>query len=46
MRIAGFQFDPGLAAAPMAGVTDRVFRQLCRSLGARATTATTTFGFS
>ena len=39
MRIAGFQFDPGLAAAPMAGVTDRVFRQLCRSLGARATTA-------
>jgi tRNA-dihydrouridine synthase B len=39
MRIAGFQFDPGLAAAPMAGVTDRVFRALCRSLGARAVTA-------
>lgn len=39
MHIAGYQFPQGLAAAPMAGVTDRVFRQLCRSLGAGATTA-------
>ncbi len=38
MRIAGYEFANGLAAAPMAGVTDRVFRQLCRSLGAAATT--------
>lgn len=39
MQIAGYQFANGLAAAPMAGVTDRVFRQLCRSLGAASTTA-------
>ncbi len=39
MKIAGYQFANGLAAAPMAGVTDRVFRQLCRSLGAASTTA-------
>lgn len=38
MRIAHFTFDNGLALAPMAGVTDRVFRALCRSLGAAATT--------
>lgn len=38
MRIAGYTFDNGLALAPMAGVTDRVFRALCRSLGAAATT--------
>ncbi|WP_353219781.1 tRNA dihydrouridine synthase DusB [Salinisphaera sp. S4-8] len=39
MRIAGYTFAQGLAAAPMAGVTDRVFRALCRSLGASVTTA-------
>ncbi|GAB3671872.1 tRNA dihydrouridine synthase DusB [Salinisphaera aquimarina] len=39
MQIAGYQFANGLAAAPMAGVTDRVFRQLCRTLGAASTTA-------
>lgn len=39
MHIAGYIFEQGLAAAPMAGVTDRVFRQLCRTLGASATTA-------
>ena len=39
MRIAGHEFANGLAAAPMAGVTDRVFRGLCRSLGAASVTA-------
>lgn len=39
MKFAGHAFDNGLACAPMAGVTDRVFRSLCRSLGAAATTA-------
>ncbi|MES1923879.1 tRNA dihydrouridine synthase DusB [Salinisphaera sp. T31B1] len=39
MQIAGYPFAHGLAAAPMAGVSDRVFRQLCRSLGASSTTA-------
>ncbi len=38
MQIAGYTFANGLAAAPMAGVTDRVFRALCRSLGANVTT--------
>ena len=39
MHIAGYTFAQGLAAAPMAGVTDRVFRALCRTLGASVTTA-------
>ncbi len=39
MHIAGYTFAQGLAAAPMAGVTDRVFRALCRMLGASVTTA-------
>ncbi len=34
MRIGPYQFENSLALAPMAGVTDRPFRQLCRSLGA------------
>ncbi len=34
MRIGPYQFDNNLALAPMAGVTDRPFRQLCRRLGA------------
>lgn len=34
MRIGPYQFTNQLAAAPMAGVTDRPFRQLCRALGA------------
>ena len=34
MSLGPYQFDRLLALAPMAGVTDRPFRQLCRSLGA------------
>ncbi len=34
MRIGPLQLDNNLLLAPMAGVTDRPFRQLCRRLGA------------
>ncbi len=34
MRIGPHQLDNNLVLAPMAGVTDRPFRQLCRELGA------------
>lgn len=34
LRIGPYQIDVPLALAPMAGVTDRPFRQLCRALGA------------
>ncbi|MCW8943987.1 MAG: tRNA dihydrouridine synthase DusB [Sedimenticola sp.] len=34
MRIGPYQLDNNLLVAPMAGVTDRPFRQLCRQLGA------------
>jgi tRNA-dihydrouridine synthase B len=34
MRIGSFQLDAPLALAPMAGVTDRPFRQLCKDFGA------------
>jgi tRNA-dihydrouridine synthase B len=34
MRIGPYQLDNNLLVAPMAGVTDRPFRQLCRRLGA------------
>ncbi|MEM9302423.1 MAG: tRNA dihydrouridine synthase DusB [Pseudomonadota bacterium] len=34
MSIGGVQLANNLVAAPMAGVTDRPFRMLCRSLGA------------
>jgi tRNA-dihydrouridine synthase B len=34
MEYAGFNMRNRLIAAPMAGVSDRPFRQLCRSLGA------------
>ncbi len=34
MRIGPYQLENNLIVAPMAGVTDRPFRQLCRELGA------------
>ncbi|MBC7780160.1 MAG: tRNA dihydrouridine synthase DusB [Proteobacteria bacterium] len=34
MRIGPFDISPSLVVAPMAGVTDRPFRSLCRRLGA------------
>jgi len=34
MKIGNYQFDTPLILAPMAGVTDRPFRSLCRRLGA------------
>ena len=34
MRIGSFRLDNNLILAPMAGVTDKPFRQLCRRLGA------------
>ena len=34
MRIGPYQLPNNLVLAPMAGVTDRPFRQLCKSLGA------------
>ena len=34
MRFAGFTLRNNLLVAPMAGVTDRPFRQLCKKLGA------------
>src|SRR5210317_163300 len=34
MQIGPYRLDNPIALAPMAGVTDRPFRQLCRELGA------------
>ena len=34
MNFLGFQLRNNLFVAPMAGVTDRPFRQLCKKLGA------------
>ena len=34
VRIGPYTLQNGLVLAPMAGVTDQPFRQLCRQLGA------------
>ncbi len=34
LQIGPHQIEPALVLAPMAGITDRTFRQLCRRLGA------------
>lgn len=38
MKVGGVTIESKLALAPMAGVTDRAFRQICRELGAGLTT--------
>ena len=37
MRIGTIEIDSRLALAPMAGVTDAAFRQICSELGAGLT---------
>lgn len=37
MNIGNIQLKHGLLAAPMAGVSDRAYRQICREAGAEMT---------
>lgn len=39
LRIGSFEFNPPLALAPMAGISDLPFRALCRNFGASLTIA-------
>ena len=39
LKIGGYELDSPIVLAPMAGVTDKPFRQLCRRFGAGMTTS-------
>jgi len=39
LKIGPYQFEHNIVLAPMAGITDAVFRQMCRAHGASYTLA-------